>query len=48
MKWITARVRIGTAKAAKFVLHHLDQSQDQRKTAKALEPRALLEVQSTV
>src|ERR1017187_1561488 len=31
-KWIAARVRIGTAKGAKSVLHHLAQSQDQCKT----------------
>jgi hypothetical protein len=48
IKWIAARVQIGTAKGAKSVLHHLAQSQDQRKTAKALEPCAQLEFQSTV
>ena len=48
IKWIAARVRIGTAKGSKSVLHHLAQSQDQRKTAKALEPCAQLEFQSTV
>ena len=47
-KWIGARVQIGTAKGAKSVLHHLAQSQDQRKTASALEPCAQLEFQSTV
>ena len=31
-------MQIGTAKGAKSVLPHLAQSQDQRKTAKALEP----------
>ncbi|MEI6784579.1 MAG: hypothetical protein WCQ21_27110, partial [Verrucomicrobiota bacterium] len=31
-------VQIGTAKGAKSVFPHLAQSQDQRKTAKALEP----------
>jgi hypothetical protein len=41
-------VQIGTAKGAKSVLHHLAQSQDQRKTASALEPCAQLEFQSTV
>jgi hypothetical protein len=39
-------VQIGTAKGAKSVLHHLAQSQDQRKTASALEPCAQLEFQS--
>jgi hypothetical protein len=48
IKWIAARVQIGTAQGAKSVLHHLAQSQDQRKTAKALEPCAQLELQSTV
>ena len=42
IKWIAARVRIGTAKGAKSVLPHLAQSQDQRKTASALEPSAQL------
>jgi hypothetical protein len=37
IKWIAARVQIGTAKGAKSVLPHLAQSQDQRKTASALE-----------
>jgi len=48
IKWIAARVQIGTAKGAKSVLHHLAQSQDQRETARALEPCAQLEFQSTV
>jgi hypothetical protein len=48
IKWIAARVQIGTAKGAKSVLPHLAQSQDQRKTAKALEPCAQLKFQSTV
>ena len=48
IKWIAARVRIGTAKGAKSVLHHLAQSQDQRETARALEPCAQLEFQSMV
>ncbi|MCX6931032.1 MAG: hypothetical protein NT154_48700 [Verrucomicrobia bacterium] len=47
-KWIAARVQIATAKGAKPVLHYLAQSQDQRKAAKALEPCAQLEFQSTV
>src|ERR1039457_7408061 len=48
IKWIAARVQIGTAKGAKSVLPHLTQSQDQRKTASALESCAQLEFQSTV
>jgi hypothetical protein len=40
-------VQIGTAKGAKSVLPHLAQSQDQRKTARALEPCAQFEFQST-
>ena len=48
IKWIAARGQIGTAKGAKSVLHHLAQSQDQRKAARALEPCAQLEFQSTV
>jgi hypothetical protein len=47
IKWIAARVLIGTAKGAKSVLPHLAQSQDHRKTARALEPCAQLELQST-
>jgi len=46
IKWIAARVQIGTAKGAKSVLPHLAQSQDQRKTANALEPSAQLEFKS--
>ncbi|MCX6925446.1 MAG: hypothetical protein NT154_19895 [Verrucomicrobia bacterium] len=48
IKWIAARVQIDTAKRAKSVLPHLAQSQDQRKAARALEPCAQLEFQSTV
>ena len=48
IKWIAARVQIGTVKGAKSVLPHLAQSQDQRKTASALAPCAQLEFQSTV
>jgi hypothetical protein len=48
IKWIAARVQIGTAQGAKSVLHHLAQSQDQRKTASPLEPCAQLEFQSAV
>ena len=39
-------MQIGTAKGAKPVLPHLAQSQDQRKTAIALEPCAQLQFQS--
>jgi hypothetical protein len=38
IKWIGARVQIGTAKGAKSVLHHLAQSQDQRKAARTMRP----------
>ena len=38
IKWIAARVQVGTAKGAKSVLSHLAQRQDQRKTAKPQEP----------
>jgi hypothetical protein len=48
IKWIAARGQIGTAKGAKSVLPHLAQSQDQCKTASALERCAQLEFQSTV
>ena len=48
IKWIAARVQIGTAKGAKSGLPHLTQSQDQRKTASALEPCAQIEFQSAV
>ena len=48
IKWIAARVQIGTAKGARSVLPHLAQSQDQRQAASALEPCAQLEFQSTV
>jgi len=48
IKWIAARVQIGTAKGAKSVLPHLAQSQDQRKTARALEPCAQFVFQSAV
>jgi hypothetical protein len=48
IKWIAARVQIGTAKGAKSVLPHLAQSQDQLKTASALEPCAQLELQCAV
>jgi hypothetical protein len=48
IKWIAAHVQIGTAKGAKSVLHHLAQSQDQRKTERALEPCAQLQFLATV
>jgi len=48
IKWIAARVQMGTAKGAKSVLHHLAQCQDQRQSARALEPCAQLEFQSPV
>jgi hypothetical protein len=48
IKWIAARVQIGTAKGAKSVFPHLARSQDQRKTARTLEPCAQLEFQSAV
>jgi hypothetical protein len=48
LKWIAVRVQTGTAKWHKSVPPHLAQSQDQRKTASALEPCAQLEVQSAV
>jgi hypothetical protein len=48
IQWIAARGQSGTAKGAKSVLHHLAQSQDQRKTARALQPCAQLEFQCTV
>jgi hypothetical protein len=37
IKWIPSRVQTGTAKEARSVLPHLAQSQDQRKTARALD-----------
>jgi hypothetical protein len=37
IRWIAARVQIGTANGATSVLPHLAQSQDQRKTASALD-----------
>jgi len=48
IKWIVARVQIGTAEGAKPVLQHLGQSQYQRKGARAIEPCTQLEFQSTV
>ena len=48
IKWTAAQVRIGTAKGAKSVLQHRAQSQDQHKTAGALEPCGQVEFQSAV
>jgi hypothetical protein len=48
IKWIAARVHIGTAKGAKTVLFHLARGQQQRKPARVDESCAQLEFQSTV
>jgi len=48
IKWIAARVQIGTAKGAKTVLHHLAHGQHPRKTSSATRQGAQLEFQSTV
>jgi len=48
IKWIAARLQIGTTKGAKSLLHHLAHGQPQGKTAKAMKPGAQLEFQSTV
>ena len=40
IKWIAARVQIGTAKGAKSVLPHLAQSQDQAKPQAPSNPAA--------
>jgi len=48
IKWIAARVHIGTAKGAKTVLHQLAHGHHQRKPASATERCAQLEFQSTV
>jgi hypothetical protein len=47
VKWIAARVQIGTARGAESVLHRLGGGQHQRKPARADEPCAQLEFQST-
>jgi ribosomal protein S13 len=47
-EWIAARVQIGTAKGAKSVLHRSVRGQHQHKPARADEPCAQLEFQSTV
>jgi putative transposase len=48
IKWIAARVQIGTAKGAKSVLHHLAQRHHSDNTAAGLKPCTQLEFQSTV
>jgi hypothetical protein len=46
MKWIVARVQIGTSNGARSVLHRW--SQAQAKTVTVIKPCAQLEFQSTV
>ena len=48
IKWIAARVQIGTAKGAKSVLHHLAPRQHAANAAAGLKPCTQLEFQSTV
>ena len=48
VKWIGARVQIGTVKRAKSVRHRSGRGQHQHKPARADEPCAQLEFQSTV
>ena len=48
VKWIAARVQIGTAKGAKPVLHRSRRGPHQPKPTRADEPCAQLEFQSTV
>ena len=48
IKWIAARVHIGTAKGAKTVLHQLAHGHYQRKPANTTKRCAQLEFQSTV
>ena len=48
IKWIAARVQIGTAKGAKAVLHHLAHRRRQGNVPTGLNPCAQLEFQSTV
>jgi REP element-mobilizing transposase RayT len=48
IKWIAARVQIGTAKGAKTLLHYLPHGQHPRKTSSATKQCAQLEFQSTV
>jgi hypothetical protein len=47
VKWIAARVQIGTAKGAKSVLHRSGRGQHKAKPERANEPCAQLEFQST-
>ena len=47
VKWIAARVQIGTAKGAKSVLHRSGRGQQRHKPARADDPGAQLEFQST-
>jgi len=48
VKWIAARVQIGTTKGAKSLLHHLAYGQAQHKSARMNKADAQLEFQSTV
>ena len=48
VKWIAARVQIGTAKGAKAVLHRSGRGKHPHQPARADEPCAQLEFQSTV
>jgi hypothetical protein len=48
VKWIAARVQIGTAKGAKSVLHRSGRGPRQHKPARADESCAQLEFRSTV
>jgi hypothetical protein len=48
VKWIAARVQIGTAKGAKSVLHRSGRGRHRHKPARTDEPCAQLEFQSTV
>jgi putative transposase len=48
VKWIAARVQIGTTKGAKSLLHHLAHGHPRHKSTTAKSPYAQLEFQSTV
>src|ERR1019366_6257697 len=48
IKWIAARVQIGTAKGAKSVLHHLAHRQHPGNAAAGFKPCTQLEFQSAV
>jgi hypothetical protein len=48
VKWIAARVQIGTTKGAKSLLHHLAHREPRHKSARANRAYAQLEFQSTV